>query len=137
MFFRNPSGQDALIIVATNAGLWNAQPSPGEIGTVFQNIIPEHSFSGVRADYNKDGSTDTADYLVSRKTLGTVDDGVDPPEDMSANGTNEGASLNTMIRRIYDIWRMFSGKQAPTMQSATRCAGAPSTLPLCLTAGVW
>ena len=71
------------------------------------------------ADYNLDTVVNAADYTIWRDTLGTMDDGVDPAEDMRANGTNEGASLNTIDQADYDYWKARFG-------NAGHAAGVPS-----------
>ena len=93
--------QQAQFIATSNDSLFGS--GPGEI-TAFAGI-PFYNFSSVGADYNDNGVTDAADYTIWRDTLGTVDDGVDPPEDMRANGDNTGESENKIDQADYDVWK--------------------------------
>ena len=55
-------------------------------------------------DYNLDTVVNAADYTVWRNTLGIMDDGVDPPEDMRANGDNTNG-LNVIDQADYAYWK--------------------------------
>jgi hypothetical protein len=99
--------QQAQFIATSNDELFGT--GPGEI-TAFAGI-PFYNFSSAPADYNDNGATDAADYTIWRDTLGTMDDGVDPPEDMRANGDNEGASQDLIDQADYDIWKENYGAQ--------------------------
>ncbi len=99
-----------MFIATSNDSLYT--DDPGEITTVFGNIIPGFNFTnppGPLGDYNLSGAVDAADYIIWRNTFGITDDGVDPAEDMRANGNNEGASMNHIDDADYDVWRMNYG----------------------------
>jgi hypothetical protein len=110
LMFRFPSGQNAQFIATSNNSLFDS--GEGEIAAFAG--IPGHNFSGVLGDYDHGGAVDAADYVLWRKTLGTRDDGVDPPENMVANGDNEGESEDFIDAADYEVWRMAFGKEGIT-----------------------
>jgi PEP-CTERM motif len=97
-FFQSQSiGADAMFIATTNDSFYG--PGPGQVATVFLNVIPPYNFGGGGAlgDYNQNGTVDAADYVIWRKTLGSS-------EDFRANGNNEGDSEDFIDGADYDVW---------------------------------
>jgi hypothetical protein len=102
-FFQGPTG-DSMFIATSNAGHFT--DGPGEITTVFQNVIPFFNFSGgegLLGDYNNDRTINAADYTIWRDTLGS-------DEDFRANGNNEGASEDFIDMADYDTWKAGFGR---------------------------
>jgi len=112
-YFESSLGND-IFYAASNSGHFT--PGPGEILVQpTYNVLPDYAFAasaGPLGDYNHNGTVDAADYPIWRDTLGIVDDGVDPPEDLRANGSNEGASLNKIDQADYDVWKAAFGQGA-------------------------
>jgi hypothetical protein len=109
LYFKSPLG-NALFLATSNNSHYTT--GPGEITTIYGDVIPGFSFSsppGPLGDYNHNGTVDAADYVIWRKTLGVRDDGMDPAENMAANGNNEGASENFIDEADYQTWRMNYG----------------------------
>jgi hypothetical protein len=114
MYFETSLG-NFVFLATTNDGFYTT--GPGTIGTIYSDEadkrIPGFQFSGGSGplgDYNHNGTVDAADYTIWRDTLGTTDDGVDPGEDMRANGNNEGASMNHIDQADYDVWKNAFGQ---------------------------
>jgi ELWxxDGT repeat protein len=61
-------------------------------------------------DYNGNGTVDTADYIVWRKTLGSN-------TDLRANGDNTGPSAGVIDQADYAVWRANFGKTIPSAAS--------------------
>jgi hypothetical protein len=104
-FFQSPIG-DGMFIATSNAG--HFVDGPGEITTVFQNVIPTKSFSSsglLLGDYNHNGRIDGPDYIIWRDTFGST-------TDFRANGTNEGDSNNKIDEADYAVWRAGFGSSA-------------------------
>ena len=103
-FFQSQStASDAMFIATSNDSFYG--PGPGQLTTVFLNVIPPFSFSstgGPLGDYNLNGTVDAADYVVWRDTLGST-------EDFRANGNNEGASEDLIDQADYEVWKMNFG----------------------------
>jgi hypothetical protein len=111
LYFKSPVG-NALFIATSNDDFYTT--GPGEITTIFGNVIPGFNFTqppGPLGDYNLNGAVDAADYVVWRDTLGITDDGIDPAEDMRANGNNEGTSMDHIDEADYAVWRMNFGQR--------------------------
>ena len=110
-FYFKAAGGNAMFIATSNDDHYT--DGPGEITTVFGNIIPGFNFTnppGPLGDYNHNSTVDAADYVLWRKTLGTRDDGVDPAENMVANGNNEGESENFIDEADYETWKINFGQ---------------------------
>jgi PEP-CTERM motif len=113
LYFKSPIG-NSIFNVTSNDGFYST--GPGTISEVYPDVLPGYAFSGGSGplgDYNHNGTVDAADYTVWRDTLGVMDDGVDPPEDLRANGSNEGASLNTIDQADYEVWKQNFGMSSP------------------------
>ena len=113
LYFKSPIG-NSLFNVTSNDGFYTT--GQGTISTVFPDVLPSFAFSGGSGplgDYNHNGTVDAADYTIWRDTLGVMDDGVDPPEDLRANGNNDGASMNTIDQADYDVWKQNFGMSSP------------------------
>lgn len=94
-------------------------------------------------DYNLDTVVNAADYTVWRNTLGIMDDSVDPPEDMRANGDNTNG-LNVIDQADYAYWKERFGNSghgpipSPTqttfelafLDASDAVIGTPATLVL-------
>lgn len=91
-------------------GTWNVPDMFSVQSSIF--ITPETPPIGP-GDYNRNLAVDAADYTIWRDTLGVVSDGVDPPEDMRANGDNTGTSLDRIDSADYDFWKLHFG-EVPT-----------------------
>ena len=107
IYFKTGVG-NALFLATSNATHYG--PGPGEITTIFDNVIPAFSFSGgggPLGDYNLNGVVDAPDYVVWRDTLGST-------TDFRANGNNEGASMDVIDPADYDVWRGAFGTGSAT-----------------------
>lgn len=91
-------------------GVWNVPDMFSTNSSIF--MTPEAAPPGP-GDYNRNHVVDAADYTIWRDTLGVVDDGVDPAEDLRANGDNTGTSENTIDGADYDFWKLHFG-EVPT-----------------------
>jgi hypothetical protein len=102
-FFFQAGGQDSMFIATSNAGHFT--DGPGEITTVFPNVIPNFNFSGgegLLGDYNNDRAINAADYTIWRDTLGSE-------TDFRANGNNLGDSENFIDMADYETWKAGFG----------------------------
>lgn len=88
-------------------GTWNVPDMFSVQSSIF--MTPETPPIGP-GDYNRNLAVDAADYTIWRDTLGVVSDGVDPPEDLRANGDNTGASLDRIDNADYDFWKLHFGE---------------------------
>jgi hypothetical protein len=114
LYFESQQLGNAIFNVASNDTFYGS--GPGNIGVIFAPMIPAFNFTtipGPLGDYNHDLTVNAADYTIWRNTLGIMDDGVDPAEDMRANGNNDGASENTIDQADYDVWKMNFGQTVP------------------------
>lgn len=105
LYFKSPIG-NSIFNVTSNDGFYT--DGPGEIRTIFTDVLPDHSFSGGAGplgDYNLDGTVNLADYTVWRDTLGST-------EDFRANGNNEGASEDFIDAADFDVWKENFGLAA-------------------------
>jgi hypothetical protein len=109
--------------------------------TVFgiDNFRTEEALAG---DYNRDGSVDTADYIVWRKTVGNESPNLDPVtfkvislSNMSANGAVSGnCGFNTPNCEVidqadYDVWRANFGRKVSTSGVGSGGAIGSSAVP--------
>jgi hypothetical protein len=107
LYFKSSVG-NALFLATTNATHYG--PGPGEITTIFDNVIPAFSFSGgggPLGDYSLNGVVDASDYVIWRDTLGST-------TDFRANGNNEGASMDLIDQADYDTWAGAFGSGSPS-----------------------
>lgn len=105
LYFKSPVG-NSIFNVTSNDGFYT--DGPGEIRTIFTDILPDYSFSGgggPLGDYNLDGRVNIADYTIWRNTLGST-------TDFRANGDNEGASEDLIDEADYEVWKGNFGLSA-------------------------
>ena len=122
LYIRSTLGNQ-ILFASTNATHYG--PGPGEIVVLYDDFLPTHSFSnigGPLGDYNGNGVVDGPDYIIWRDTLGST-------TDFRANGTNEGASLDTIDQADYDVLaccvrRASRRRRGPLQRRRYACAGA-------------
>lgn len=103
IYFKSQLGNSMFIATSNDT---HYGTGPGEITTIYPDVLPGHSFSGSGGplgDYNHNGIVDGADYIIWRDTLGST-------TDFRANGSNEGASLDFIDQADYDVWRGAFGE---------------------------